>query len=105
MHFPVGFVYHDDETPWPKNSDGTQETKYILSQFELILRNLKTVTQDTSQFTENCLLILNRRFLSRNQIEQIKQMLIVEWTMRYMQMFSAIDFIMCECVYQIEWGS
>lgn len=27
MHFPVGFVYHDDDTPWPKNPDGTQETK------------------------------------------------------------------------------
>lgn len=29
MHFPVGFVYHGDETPWPKNADGTQETKYV----------------------------------------------------------------------------
>lgn len=30
MHFPVGFVYHGDEVPWPKNPDGTQETKYAL---------------------------------------------------------------------------
>lgn len=28
MHFPVGFVYHSDDVPWPKNADGTQETKY-----------------------------------------------------------------------------
>lgn len=27
MHFPVGFVYHGDDQPWPKNADGTQETK------------------------------------------------------------------------------
>lgn len=31
MHFPVGLVYHSDEEPWPKNPDGTQETKYVLS--------------------------------------------------------------------------
>lgn len=27
MHFPIGFVYHGDDKPWPKNADGTQETK------------------------------------------------------------------------------
>lgn len=27
MHFPVGFVHHGDDQPWPKNTDGTQETK------------------------------------------------------------------------------
>lgn len=27
MHFPVGFVFHSDSVPWPKNPDGTQETK------------------------------------------------------------------------------
>ncbi|XP_055324158.1 aldo-keto reductase family 1 member B1-like [Sitodiplosis mosellana] len=29
MHAPVGFVYHDDETVWPKNADGTQETNDV----------------------------------------------------------------------------
>lgn len=40
MHFPVGFVYHNDETPWPKQADGLQETKYVndcIQSNELIL--------------------------------------------------------------------
>lgn len=46
MHFPVGFVYHDDETPWPKNADGTQEAKYVNIKnthmySKLISRNLR----------------------------------------------------------------